>query len=565
MKKLNIFIAGAAATMMLAATSSCVGDLDLIPNDPNSVNEVNSATLPNILAKCYSGLAVEGQNGPGSCDIAGIDGGRSQYLRAIYMMNEFPTDEVKWKWPDDGIVDLNTLTFDASNGNIYGTYSRFYSHIAVCNDFLRSAKEFGGPEYAHAMLEARLLRAMSYYWVIDIFGQGGFVTENDEIGSNPPQWSRIDLYNWLADELESIITEFKTNYAGEEVEYGKVGIDAAQALAARLYLNAGVYTGTPAYDKCQAHCEDIIARHKGGGFNNSGLAKNYLYLFCRDNDEYAPGGGNKAENEILWNVPYDNDMCRSYGGTFFIIAASTTTSTTFDPATDAPGVEDKYNMSAADYGCNAPWTCMRSTGAFTSQFDPEVDGRCAMWLRESNGFSQFIEKFTVFNQGYATIKFTSLLKGTDGDWSTANGGSYDPTGQTPANLLNWSSTDFPLIRLADVYLMYTEGYVMGGSGSSAKAVEYVNYVRQRAGLNAWSVADLTPDNILSERSRELYWELTRRSDLIRHNKFTQGYNWEFKGNVAGGTDVDSRYNLMPVPAKIIAAQPEFKQNPGYSF
>lgn len=550
--------------MMLAGTS-CVGDLDLAPNDPNSVNTVDAATLRNILAKCYSGLAVEGQNGPGSGDIAGIDAGRSQYTRALYMMNVFPTDEVKWKWADDGIVDLNTLTFDASNGNIYGTYSRLYSHIAVCNDFLHSAAEYGGGNFGHEMLEARLLRALSYYWVIDIFGQGGFVTENDEVGANPPQWSRVELYNWLSQELEDIITGFKTGYPGEQVEYGKVGLDAAQALAARLYLNAGVYAGTPAYDKCQAHCEDIIARHQGGGFNNSGLANNYLYLFCRDNDAYAPGGSNKAENEILWNIPQDDPMLKSYGGTFFIIAASTANSSTFDPDKNKPGEEDAYNMSAADFGTNASWTCMRSTGAFTSHFDPEVDGRCALWLREKEGFSQYIEKFSVFNQGYATIKFTSLLKGTDGGWSTANGGKYDPSGNTPANLLNWSSTDFPLIRLADVYLMYTESYIMSGSGSAAKAVEYVNYVRQRAGLQAWNAGDLTPDNILDERTRELYWELTRRSDLVRHGKFTRGYNWEFKGNVAAGTDVDDRYNLMPVPTKIIAAQPEFNQNPGYSF
>ena len=213
------------------------------------------------------------------------------------MMNEFPTDAVKWKWSDEGIVDLNTLTFDASNGNVYGTYSRFMSHIAVCNDYLRVAKEYGGEAEKHGMLEARLLRALSYYWMLDIFGQSSFTLETDPIGSNPPQISRKELYDWLSGELEDIIVEFKESYPNDEVTYGKVGIDGAQALAARLYLNAQVYSGTPAWEKCQAHCEDIIARHKGTGFNGSGLANNYLYLFCRSNNEYAPGGGNKAENE----------------------------------------------------------------------------------------------------------------------------------------------------------------------------------------------------------------------------------------------------------------------------
>lgn len=565
MKNITKFLAGAGAALMLA-TTSCVGDLDLIPNDPNSANEVNAASLGNILAKCYSGLAVEGQNGPGSCDIAGIDGGRSQYIRAIYMMNEFPTDEVKWKWKDSGIYDLNTNTFGASNGNIYGTYSRFYSHIAVCNDFIRNANEFGGgtDEYAHMILEARTLRAMSYYWVVDIFGMGSFVTEEDEIGSSPVQLSRVELYNWLAGELEDIVATFKSKYPNETVQYGKVGLDGAQALLARLYLNAEVYTGTPAYDKCQAHCEEIIARHKGGGFQNSGLAKHYLYLFCRSNSEYAPGGGNTAENEILWNVPYDTDETRTYGGTFFMIASSTSSGSGFDPENGKPGEDGIYNMDPLDYGTNASWTCMHATPEFADKFT-DGDIRQSMWLKEDAGFIKENTVYSAFNNGYAVIKFTSLIKGTDGDWSAENGGKYDPTGQKPADVLNWSSTDFPFLRLADIYLTYTESYVLGkGTGSSAKAVEYVNYVRNRAGLSSWTANDLTADNILDERCREMYWELTRRSDLIRHNKFTgSNYNWSWKGDSPKGVGIDPRYKLMPIPTNIIAAQPSFKQNPGY--
>ncbi len=565
MKKINKFLAGLGAVMMFSATS-CVGDLDLIPNDPNSVNEVNAGSLVGILAKCYSGLAVEGQNGPGSCDIAGIDGGRSQYIRTIFMMNEFPTDETKWIWKDDGIYDLNTNTWGASNGNIYGTYSRFYSHIAVCNDFIRNAKEFGGgvAEAPHMILEARTLRAMSYYWVVDIFGMGSFATDEDEIGTAPVQLSRKELYEWLVSELEDIVATFKADYPNETVEYGRVGLDGAQALLARLYLNAEIYSGTAAYDKCQAHCEEIIARHRGGGFQGSGLANHYLYLFCRSNKEYAPGGGNKAENEILWNVPYDDEETRTYGGTFFMIAASTSSADGFNPATNQPGEDGAYNMYPLNFGTNASWTCMHATPEFADKFTPN-DIRQSMWLKEESGFAKNNTVYSLFNNGYAVIKFTSLFKGTNGEWSAENGGIYDPTGQKPADVLNWSSTDFPFLRLADIYLTYAESHILGhGTGSSAKAVEYVNYVRNRAGLSSWNAADLTPDNILDERCREMYWELTRRSDLVRHHKFTGNrYNWSWKGDAPAGVAIDDHYNLMPIPTNIIAAQPEFKQNPGY--
>ena len=126
------------------------------------------------------------------------------------------------------------------------------------------------------------------------------------------------------------------------------------------------------------------------------------------------------------------------------------------------------------------------------------------------------------------------------------------------------STDYPLIRLADVYLMYTECFIMGNVGDQAKALRYASYVSERAGQRAWVEGDLTADNILDERARELYWELTRRSDLVRHDKYTGGrYLWSWKGNVAEGNSINERYKLMPIPVQIISAQPEFKQNPGY--
>ena len=84
-------------------------------------------------------------------------------------------------------------------------------------------------------------------------------------------------------------------------------------------------------------------------------------------------------------------------------------------------------------------------------------------------------------------------------------------------------------------------------------------------MTKWSASDLTLDNLLDERCRELYWELTRRSDLVRFGKFT-GPNqalWSWKGNTLEGNKIAERYDLMPIPVNVIAASPSFKQNPGY--
>ena len=222
-------------------------------------------------------------------------------------------------------------------------------------------------------------------------------------------------------------------------------------------------------------------------------------------------------------------------------------------------------------------TSEADTEQFADKFENNPnDQRWIMWCKDTQGFSKENTDFSTFTDGYGVVKFTNLLKGNVADpsqwnttdntqnWSTANGGIYDPVGGSAARAQNFPDTDLPLLRLADVYLMYTEANIMGGAGNANEALNYVNLVRARAGLQAWTQSDLTADNILDERCRELYWELTRRSDLVRHGKFSgSAYNWSWKSNEVNGAPFAETMDLFPIPQNVIAAQPEFNQNPGY--
>ena len=131
---------------------------------------------------------------------------------------------------------------------------------------------------------------------------------------------------------------------------------------------------------------------------------------------------------------------------------------------------------------------------------------------------------------------------------------------------NFVDADIPLYRLADIYLMYAEATLRGGAGGNlGTALGYVNALRQRAyGNTSGNVTSIDLNFILDERARELSWEFTRRTDLIRFGEFTTAaYLWPWKDGVQEGKAVESFRNLFPIPAKDIIANPNLVQNPGY--
>ena len=126
--------------------------------------------------------------------------------------------------------------------------------------------------------------------------------------------------------------------------------------------------------------------------------------------------------------------------------------------------------------------------------------------------------------------------------------------------------------------MAAEAILRGAAGSRTDALNYVNEVRCRAYMSdnyavagvkstvSGKISDsqLTLDFILAERQRELASECVRRTDLVRFGKFTSGKNWDWKGEERLGTDVDSHFNIFPIPESELMNNPTLKQNKGYT-
>jgi len=175
------------------------------------------------------------------------------------------------------------------------------------------------------------------------------------------------------------------------------------------------------------------------------------------------------------------------------------------------------------------------------------DRRAIFW---SQGQSLEIEDIADFRDGYAVLKF----KNTDRD---GNPGSHP----------KHSDIDFPVFRLADFYLMAAECILRGAPGSTAEAAGYFNTVRSRAyrsTLANVSESELTLQEIIDERARELMWEGHRRTDLIRFGQFTTDqYLWAWKGGVPEGQAVADYRRVFPIPTSDLNNNPNLQQNEGY--
>ncbi len=519
-----------ATAMML---TSCVNDLDTEPLNPRISTAASiykdPASYKQLLAKLYAAMTQTGQRGEyGMAEISAPDEGTTSFMRMYWSAQEITTDECLSAWGDPGLTEYHGLNWSEQNGYIQLLYQRIFINIAYCNEYIREVgARVDGLDAAlqtdvkQYLLEARFMRALNYYYAMDLWGNVPFVTEADAPGAFlPKQISRADLFIYLESELKDILPGLAA--AGKN-EYARADQAAAWTLLAKMYLNAQVYTGTARYGEVITYCNNIL---NAGVYSIAGT--NYKDLFLADND--------RLRNEIIFPIAEDGNNGRNYGGVTFIIHAAV------GGAMDA---DNEFGIASGG------WSGSRLTNTFANKFaDPSgaTDKRAIFYTK---GQTLDITQPTLFTQGYLCAKFKNLT-------------SAGAKGQNTT----FVDTDFPLFRLADVYLMYAEAAKRGGAGGDmAKATSLINELRTRAYGNASgniTTADITLPFLLDERARELYWEGHRRTDLIRFDKFTSDtYLWDWKGGVKAGAGSDSHYNVFPIPASDRAINTNLIQNPGY--
>ena len=545
MKLKNILYSMMMGTAVLTGTTSCVSDLDQYPHTETTSKDVYTslANYEAVLGKIYAAMVTSGQGkGGDNKDMESVlnKGAGFDYMRMFINMQECGTDEFASTWlTGEQTTGLTYLSWDANDAWVSDMYYRIYYNIALCNEFLRNANSasFSGAD-AEKMkeykAEVRFMRALFYYHALDFYRNIPMVTENDPVGSYiPPRYTPQQTFDYIESELKDCVGDM---LPASTCPYGQASQGAAYTLLAKLYLNSEVYTGVPKYTECKEACDKVMSM----GYS---LEDNYSKLFNADND--------KRTNEIIFALPVSAEHTVSWGSSTYLVCGQVS--------------QSNANQNVADYGVTAGWSEFRLRPEFVDKFtQTDIDGsgdkRCKFF---TNGQSKDVTSMTDETAGYLSEKWSNLKD----DGTTASN-----TGDAGVD------TDFPLFRLADVYLMYAECVVRtakdkkewddwaGGSDAESDsrkqgAIYWINKVRERSKASDVWASNFADDDaflqfILDERARELYHEGYRRTDLIRYGQFTTNkYIWQWKGGTHDGQAVDSKYNIYPIPNTELTANP----------
>ncbi len=536
MKKIKLI----AALIFIVGLQSCTKDLDVVSEDPRVLSPDELFSTPEGykqgLAGVYGNLSLTGTGDAGSSFLQGVDAGTSQFGRCLWYLQNLTTDEVVWSYENDGGTrELNRNIWTSSNPLLLGMFSRTMAEVAIVNEFLRqstpeklSARGITNPtDVANIQtyrLEARALRAFAYYNLMDLFGKAPFITENDPLNFQAPQYNRQELFTYIEGELNAVLPNLK---AARTNEYGRLDQAFARMVLAKMYLNAEVYIGQNRYADCMTQCSQIIS----SGYT---LNADYLNNFKADND---------TSSEMIFTLQSDAEVTQNYGPTTVM----------------CNGQIGSLEGNGSAFGVGGWGGALRLRKQFVQKFDGadyDFDTRKTI----SGGGARTLEIADISNrdQGYIISKYSNISSaGIPGASST------------------FVNTDFPLFRLADAYLMYAEaqmrkdGATNGSSTTNADATSlgYLDAIRDRANgydFPNFSQNQITLQFIIDERARELHWEGHRRQDLIRFGLYTGGtYNWAWKGNGQNGISISNNLKVFPLPAQSIAANPNLTQNPGY--
>jgi hypothetical protein len=283
----KIMLAGA---LVAFSTQSCT-NLDETP-----FSELTNDTFPTTEEQFISALGATYTSLYGFANHGGL-----------FSANEVSSDEIMIPqrgsdWFDGGIwLRCHRHQYTANEGFVSGGWNFLYGGINNCNrvialfETLVQEGKVSAEQAASFIGEVKVLRAFFYYWLLDSYGNVPIVTSFADSEPNPPTKSRSEVFAFIESELNENVPNLTKKVDGST--YARVNYYVGKALQAKLYLNAGVYTGSPRWADAAAACDEII---------NSGvysLEGNYFANF---------NARNEGSKENIFVIPYDRNQATGF-------------------------------------------------------------------------------------------------------------------------------------------------------------------------------------------------------------------------------------------------------------
>jgi starch-binding outer membrane protein, SusD/RagB family len=450
-----------------------------------------------------------------------------------FALQEFPTDEavvpVRYGYIDQegAWIRFHQHTWTSSDSWILYEWQNLFQAIGYCNYFIDGIKDkdvskFDLPLTKEQMIaEIKLVRALHYYWALNNFRNIPIVEHVGE--PSPATKPAAEVFAFIEKEIKDNIGLLGEK--GDPGWYGHFTKSAAQALLAKLYLNAEVFTGTARWQDCIDACNAVIASDYS--------------LDAEWNDPFKIN--NENSNENIYVVPFDGASAQQFNF-----------------------IEQNFheNILFAKYGVEYfGWHKISTQESFYNLYQPD-DLRINQWVvgpqtyEDENGDMQDVLDWN--GEPMNVTPYIDMLINYDGGEAQ---GAMNMKYEIQHAGLSSMSNDMVVFRLADILMMKAECLMrLNGGNATQEAVDLVNSVRARSFAAGdpdatYTTGTLTLDELLDERGRELAYEMHRREDMIRFGKFTEAW-WEKEAS-------EEKREIYPIPFNVITANPALTQNPGY--
>ncbi|MCW3465764.1 RagB/SusD family nutrient uptake outer membrane protein [Chitinophaga nivalis] len=538
--------------LILVALSACRKlDVDVASRYTPSNFPTNGASYAAAVGAVYSQLANSKSGDPTYF----MNGTGFSYGVDYWMLQELSTDEAfiparDGNWDDGGKYRfLHLHTWSSSLPFVISTWQWGFGGINIANNAINLVNAApGNSQQATYLAELRTMRSLFYFFMMDLYGNVPII-DTFPVTTLPATQPRAAVFAFIENTLKKALPDLPVAVNGST--YGRATKWMAYALLEKMYLNAQYYTGTPRYTDAIAMADSILINAPYS------LDADYMAVF-------KPENGPQIQ-ETIFAIPYDANLIPGNHFTRFGLH---------------PFLKARFDLPEA-FG---PSIALSTIPDFYARFNLPGDVRNNTWLagKQTNKDGSVMKVRTSTKTLDATytgpdtpidweVVITPelpLKKGGEGKLDVGNDLLAQLKGARsikfyPDKNINtatrFQNNDIPVFRLADVLLMKAEAILRGGAPTTVKgelqtADVLVNKIRNRAHTSL--VSDITLNELLDERAREMAWEGWRRNDLIRFGKFEDKWGFKEKNN-------ETFRRIFPIPAIELSLNPRLIPNPGY--